>query len=105
MIDLDTVKSHLRVDGDEEDSLIQGYTDAALSAFEQWTNRKLIAEGEAVPEPVGNVLVITKAIRQGALLLIGHWYSARETVVTGTIATEMPMATQALWGPHRWVNL
>lgn len=105
MIDLDTVKSHLRVDGDEEDSLIQGYTDAAFSAFEQWTNRKLIAEGETVPEPVGNVLIITKAIRQGALLLIGHWYSARETVVTGTIATEMPMATQALWGPHRWVNL
>lgn len=105
MIDLDTVKSHLRVDGDEEDSLIQGYTDAAFSAFEQWTNRKLIAEGEPVPEPVRNVLVITKAIRQGALLLIGHWYSARETVVTGTIATEMPMATQALWGPHRWVNL
>lgn len=105
MIDLDTVKSHLRVDGDEEDSLIQGYIDAAFSAFEQWTNRKLIAEGEPVPEPVGNVLIITKAIRQGALLLIGHWYSARETVVTGTIATEMPMATQALWGPHRWVNL
>ncbi|MDZ3990372.1 head-tail connector protein [Pseudomonas sp. Teo4] len=105
MIDLDTVKSHLRVDGDEEDALIQAYTDAAFSTFEQWTNRKLLAEGDPVPEPAGNVLVISNAIRQGALLLIGHWYSARETVVTGTIATEMPMATQALWGPHRWVNV
>jgi len=105
MIDLDTVKSHLRVDGDEEDSLIQGYTDAAFSTFEQWTNRKLIAEGEPLPDPVGSTLVITNAIRQGALLLIGHWYTGREAVVTGTIATEMPMATQALWGPHRWVNL
>ncbi len=105
MIDLDTVKAHLRVDGDEEDSLIQGYTDAAFSTFEQWTNRKLIAEGEPLPEPAGSSIIITKAIRQGALLLIGHWYAGREAVVTGAIATEMPMATQALWGPHRWVNL
>ncbi|KAF4558193.1 MULTISPECIES: head-tail connector protein [unclassified Pseudomonas] len=105
MIDLDTVKSHLRVDGDEEDALIQAYTDAAFSTFEQWTNRKLIAEGEPLPEPAGNSIVITKAICQGALLLIGHWFMGREAVVTGTIATEMPMATQALWGPHRWVNL
>ncbi|MFT0866041.1 head-tail connector protein [Pseudomonas sp. CAM1A] len=105
MIDLDTVKSHLRVDGDEEDALIQAYTDAAFSTFEQWTNRKLIAEGEPLPDPIGNALAFRKSIQQGALLLIGHWYASRETVVTGTIATELPMATKALWGPHRWVNV
>ncbi|HGY9633653.1 TPA: head-tail connector protein [Pseudomonas putida] len=105
MIDLATVKAHLRVDGDEEDSLIQGYIDAAISTFELWTNRRLIAEGEALPDPAGNALIITKAIRQGALLLIGHWYANREAVTTGTIATELPLATNALWLPHRWVNL
>lgn len=105
MIDLGTVKAHLRVDGDEEDSLIQGYADAAISTFELWTNRRLIAEGEALPDPVGNALIITKAVRQGALLLIGHWYANREAVATGTIATELPLATNALWRPHRWVNL
>ncbi|MGG5288841.1 head-tail connector protein [Pseudomonas shirazensis] len=105
MIDLITVKSHLRVDGDEEDALIKGYTDAALSTFELWTNRKLILEGDPLPDPVGNALTISKAIRQGALLLIGHWYASREAVVTGTIATELPLATNALWRPHRWVNV
>ncbi|MDN5519193.1 head-tail connector protein [Pseudomonas sp.] len=105
MIDLGTVKAHLRVDGDEEDSLVQGYTDAAISTFELWTNRRLIAEGEALPDPAGNALIITKAIRQGALLLIGHWYANREAVATGTIATELPLATNALWKPHRWVNV
>ncbi|MDD1981354.1 head-tail connector protein [Pseudomonas asiatica] len=105
MIDLATVKAHLRVDGDEEDSLIQGYIDAAISTFELWTNRWLIAEGEALPDPAGNALIITKAIRQGALLLIGHWYANREAVTTGTIATELPLATNSLWLPHRWVNL
>lgn len=106
MIDLDTVKSHLRVDGEEEDGLIQGYTDAALSTFEQWTNRKLIAEGEALPDPAGNALVMTKAIGQGALMLIAHWYANREAVIlTGSSSfTDMPLATRALWTPHRWTN-
>lgn len=105
MIDLPIVKAHLRVDHDDEDALIQGYTDAAFSAFETWTNRTLIAEGQPLPDPVGNALGLTKAIQQGALLLIGHWYSSRESVVIGTITAELPMATNALWKPHRWVNV
>ncbi|MVF50586.1 phage gp6-like head-tail connector protein [Pseudomonas monteilii] len=105
MIDLATVKAHLRVDGDEEDSLILGYADAAISTFELWTNRRLIAEGEPLPEPVGNALLFRKSIQQGVLLLVGHWYATREAVAVGTIATEMPLATQALWKPHRWVNV
>lgn len=105
MIDLDVLKAHLRVDHDEDDALIQGYVDAAISSFELWTNRKLIAEGEPLPEPAGNALTFSKAIRQGAMLLIGHWYATRETVATGVAAAEVPMATQALWKPHRWVNV
>lgn len=106
MIDLEVVKAHLRVDHDDEDSLIQGYTDAALSAFEQWTNRKLIPEGEALPDPVGNALTISKAILQGALMLIGYWYANRESaIVTGSSSlTGMPLATRALWTPHRWTS-
>ena len=105
VIDLALVKAQLRVDHDEEDALIQGYMDAALSAFETWTNRTLIDPVEALPEPVGNALRMTKSIKQGALLLIGHWYGARETVVVGTITSELPMATNALWKPHRWMNV
>ncbi len=105
MIDLPIVKAHLRVDHDDEDALIEGYRDAALSAFETWTNRTLVDPETALPDPVGNALLMTKAIEQGALLLIGHWYSSRETVVIGTITAELPMATNALWMPHRWANV
>ena len=105
MIDLPIVKAHLRVDHDDEDALIQGYTDAAFSAFETWTNRTLVDPEAALPDPVDNALLMTKAIEQGALLLIGHWYSSRETVVIGTITAELPMATNALWMPHRWANV
>lgn len=105
MIDPAVVKAHLRVDHDGEDELIQGYTDAALESFELWTQRKLVEEGQPLPDPVGNTLIITKSIRQGALLLIGHWFANREAVVMGVNAAELPMATQALWRPHRWINI
>lgn len=105
MIDLPIVKAHLRVDHDDEDALIEGYKDAALSAFETWTNRTLVDPAESLPDPVGNALWMSKSIQQGALLLIGHWYGSREAVVIGTITAELPMATNALWKPHRWVNV
>ncbi|ARB29702.1 gp6-like head-tail connector protein [Pseudomonas tolaasii NCPPB 2192] len=105
MIDLPIVKAHLRVDHDDEDALIEGYRDAALSAFETWTNRTLVSPDTALPDPVGNALRMSKSIQQGALLLIGHWYSSRETVVIGAITAELPMATNALWKPHHWVNI
>ena len=43
-------------------------------------------------------------IKQAMLLMIGQWFASREGVVTGTIATELPMAVQALLSPYRvWV--
>lgn len=105
MIALSLVKQQLRVFHDDEDVLIQGYTDAALSAFETWTNRTLIDPAHALPDPLGNAIALSKSIQQGALLLIGHWYANRETVAVGVSAIELPMATNALWKPHRWVNV
>lgn len=102
MIDLATVKAHLRVEHADEDQLIQSYIEASLSAFEAWTNRTLVASAAELPDPAGNALVISKAIQQGALLLIGHWYANRESVVVGAITAEVPMATKSLWLPHRW---
>lgn len=102
MITLTTVKAHLRVEHVDEDTKIQGYTDAALSAFEAWTNRKLV---ETLPVTVVNEMLLSKSIEQGALLLIGHWYANAEAVVIGTITAQLPLATQALWQPHRWINI
>lgn len=105
MLDLALVKLHLRVDGDEEDVLIQDYIDAAIGAFTTWTNRTLVASGDQLPDPVGNAMLMTKAVEQGARLLVGHWYANRETVVVGVSVAEVPLGTQALWKPYRWVNV
>lgn len=105
MIYLATVKAHLRVEHDDEDAKIQGYIDAAISTFEAWTNRTLVAAADQLPDPLGNAMHITKSVEQGALMLVGHWYANAEAVAAGFAVAEMPMATKALWLPHRWVNI
>jgi uncharacterized phiE125 gp8 family phage protein len=48
---------------------------------------------------------VPSALKAAILLLIGHWYGNREAVVTGTIATELPMAVAALIEPYRRVGI
>ncbi|MFP5432845.1 MAG: head-tail connector protein [Alphaproteobacteria bacterium] len=44
-------------------------------------------------------------MKAAILLLVGHWYANREAVVTGTIATQLPMAVDALLAPLRRVGI
>ncbi len=46
-------------------------------------------------------IVINKAIVAACLLKLGHLFANREEVVTGTIATELPLASQSLLMPYR----
>lgn len=43
---------------------------------------------------------VPPAIKQAILLLVGHWYENRETVVVGTIVADLPFAVKALLAPH-----
>jgi uncharacterized phage protein (predicted DNA packaging) len=99
MIDLATVKMHLRVDGDEEDALIGGYIEAAKAHIEQHCDRKLVDADPAEPAEMG----LTNDVVQAILLLVGHWYANREAVAVGTIATAMPLAVdRLLWYRKRF---
>ncbi len=40
---------------------------------------------------------IPTLLRQGMLLLVGHWYVNREAIITGAIATEMPIGVAAIF--------
>jgi uncharacterized phiE125 gp8 family phage protein len=44
---------------------------------------------------------VPQAIRAAAMMLVGHWYENREAVVTGTIATTLPLAAKTLLTPYR----
>ncbi len=92
MLELATVKMHLRVDGDEEDALIGGYVEAAKAHVEQHCDRKLVDA-----DPVEHVeMGLTRDVEQAILLMVGHWYANREAVAVGTIATVMPLAVERL---------
>lgn len=92
MITLDDAKQHLRVDCDDEDTLIQAYVDAAEQYCLERVNRTEV--------PVGSELVF----RQAALLTLGHWYRNRMAVSTVAMS-EPPHGVDALIGRHRLWNI
>jgi len=104
MIDIELVKLHLHMGPDDfgEEVYLQHLIDSALESFRVFTNRTLVAAGDVLPDPLGNALSITKSIEHGALLLIGHWYLNRESVLVGVTGAELPMGTHRLWLAYRW---
>jgi len=98
MIDLSLIKLHLRVDGDEEDGLIGSYLSAAVEYVQQHCDRRLVDVPEG-PEQ----MALTDDVKQAILLLVGHWYANRESVVVGVSAAEVPMGVPALlWTRKRF---
>ncbi len=49
----------------------------------------------------GVAAAVPAPIKAAILLLIGHWYANRESVVVGTIVTEMKMAVDAILSQYR----
>lgn len=49
----------------------------------------------------GAAAAVPQAIKQAALLLVGHWYLTREAVNIGNIVTELPLGARALLAPYR----
>jgi len=103
MLDLTLLKQHLRIDHDAENDLLTAYQNAAMSAFELWTGRKLIFPPEKLPDKdkITNELLFNEPIKQGALLLIGHWYSQREAV-NEKLLQKIPYAVDSLWLPYKY---
>lgn len=163
LVSLDEIKKHLRVDFEDDDSLIQSLLDAAMSHLDgprgvlgrciqeqvwTWTVADLQqplrlpipyvtacsaerVEGGApvhlTPNDCGIWTVVSAAgvgsgavaiditastptdahpaIAAAVMLLVGHWYANREAVVTGTIATTLPLAVDRLLAPLKlnWI--
>lgn len=41
------------------------------------------------------------SLKVAALMLVAHWYQNREAVVTGTIASEVPLTVETMIAPYR----
>ena len=94
IIDLDEIKTHLRIEHDLDDELLAAYTDAALEAASNHIGK---AWGT---ETTIETIRFTKGIKVGCLMFIGHLYANRE-VVSDVQMYEVPMTIKALWNPYR----
>lgn len=98
------IKAHLKVDGDDEDTLISAYASASVDYVERFCDGALVetltppVEGETQPREI----IFTSGIWAAMLLLIGHWYANREAVAQNL--SEVPLGVEALLIRHRRWN-
>ena len=83
-VSLQEVKTYLRIDGEEEDSLLAGLIPVAREHCENYLNASLPAE---VPTP----------IKQALLILVAHFYEQRSGEV-------IPPVVYALLAPYRNIH-
>ena len=101
MINLNDAKLHLRVDGNEEDSIIQLYVDAALEKTSAILGRKIIAT-DATPSDETEV-AFNLALKAACLLYIGMLFAHREAVSNGL--AELPLGYYDLLRPYRLMGV
>lgn len=63
--------------------------------------RQALADAYDQADAIAYGMVINPAIQAACLLKLGHLFANREEVVTGTIATELPLSSQHLLMPYR----
>lgn len=106
IISVPAARSHLR-DPDDDDQYIQLLISAAEESVMQYLNHSVYGTTEEMAEAVvaetagDSPMVATPLIQAACLLIVGHLYANREDVVTGTIATQLPMGALELVTPYR----
>jgi uncharacterized phage protein (predicted DNA packaging) len=93
MLTLNETKLHLRIDGYDDDQLIEGMMEAAISSSANYLNMDAVQLTSTVPSP----------IKAATLLMIGDLYENRES------QSERPFNSnptyQNLLNPYRVVSL
>lgn len=100
LLDLATVKLHLRVDDAAEDALIGIYVTAAEEFSMQFLGRTIYATELAQGLDTAGI-VINPAIQAALLLIVGHLYANREDVLAGVSVAQLPNGSQYLLQPYR----
>lgn len=92
-ITLAEAKLHCRIDGNDEDVLIQAYIDAALEVCQKHIGKRF-----------ENGLAFTPAIKIGCLMFVSQLYEYR-TTLSDVDVKEVPFAVSALWSVYRDVGV
>jgi hypothetical protein len=102
MIDLQIAKMHLRVDGEDEDELIQLYLKAAKRAASLYLNRTIYATEEDMGSDLDG-LVLNEDVGAAILLQTAHLYENRESIslIQGSSFPEIQLGYKYLLNPYR----
>lgn len=98
------IKSHLRVEGDEENTLIMAYAQASADYAEKYCDGTLVetltppSEDKFLPREI----LFTPGIWAAMLLMVGHWYNNREA--SGQNLSEIPLGVDDILFLHRRWN-
>lgn len=87
--ELDEVKAAIRVDHDDDDTLIQAYMDAAEQAMLRFCNIALIPYGQE------------SVFKAAGFITVGAFYDNR----SGEEGDGLPAAARKLIWPYRWVAI
>ena len=88
IVSLEEAKAHLRIQHDEEDSLIEGLIQQAQTAAEDFC--RVSFEDDTAPEPV----------RLAVMLMVSHYYENRDNPDRAVYGT-MRIAFENLLYPYR----
>jgi uncharacterized phage protein (predicted DNA packaging) len=102
MIDIEMAKKHLRIDGNDEDIIIQLYLNAAKTAASLYINRNIYNTEEEIGSDLDGI-VVNEAIGTAILMQTAHLYENRESVslVQGSSFPEMQLGYKYLLNPYR----
>jgi hypothetical protein len=102
IISLADAKRHLLVDGSDDDSTNQIYTDEADRYAEDFLNLEIYSDQTAMDAAEDTTgIVATPAIVAACLLILGNLYANREAVVVGKASNELPFGVTSLLWPYR----
>ena len=105
LVTLEEARAHVH-SFPHDDPQLTLYVNAAEQAAEDFLNRRVYADVDALAEAVldgsagDDPIVVNDAIRAAVLLIAGHLFRNREEV-TGDTVNQLPMGAHALLWPHR----
>jgi len=106
IVTLEQARLHLRVDGEDEDSLIALFITTAGEQVQEYLNRQVFADlvelNQAVAAGTGGdrPMLANASTQAAALLIIGRLYACREDDAKGG-GNEFPQASRRLLDPYR----
>lgn len=98
VLTLEEAKMQCRIEPEitDDDLHLETLIQAAHSAIESDLAKTLVDA-----DPQDGQQIINASIKMAAKLLVAHWYSNREAVIVGSVATSLPLGYDSLLQPFR----